>query len=181
MTGRWFLQILDRVLPSLKSWRLDAQTKGLCLNLSGDGLTATKTGNACHSNSTVIGNLPMEYGLHRWRCQLKTTAASWILFGVIQGQTAPQDENIYSNVLARGWTTAAQSYQGGAARNSTFGASTGLLDASMELQCDVGSRTATLRATVGGRTDTITGISLPVRPIFNLHTLGNSVTIQVLV
>ena len=175
------MQILDRVLPSLKSWRLDAQTKGVYLNLSHDGLTATKTGNAGHNNSTAIGNLPIEYGLHRWQCQLKTNAATWILFGVIQGQTAPQDDNVHNNPLLRGWSTAAQCYQGGTVRNATFGASSGMLDAIMELQCDGASKTATLRATVGGRTDTITGIPLPVRPIFNLHAPGNSITVQVLV
>jgi hypothetical protein len=50
----------------------------------------------------------------------------------------------------------------------------------LELQCDPSTATATLKATANGAADTIAGIPLPVFPYFNLHTPGNSATVEIL-
>ena len=159
-------------------WHLDGRRKGSFLVLSGDRYAATKKGNKCNSESSIVGSAAMMTGIHRWRCTITTTNNSWALFGVSNG--VPQDECCFQNPQVRGWTTTNCRAVGGPLQSGSCFYSSGEMTVDLELHCDPVSKSASLTATAvhSSASETLRGISLPVFPFFVLPSPGSSITID---
>jgi len=153
-------------------WTLDQNNKGKDISLSKNNLEAMKQNNTNHYNSSIMGSTVFERGKVVWKVKIDALKNDqWVAFGVYEIKYPFEHASGgFDSVGVHSWSSSNQSY--GSSGEFKF---SGNAEIWMKVDFDRGTLFAYSPTT---NQKGSAKISSPIKPFFNIHCEGNTVTVE---